>query len=429
MIVRKLLKSKVAKNASWLIAGRIIQMILSFFVGLLTARYLGPSNYGLVNYAATYTTFFASLCTLGINSIIVKNFIDYPEEQGTTLCTAIILRAISSIASMVAIMGISFIADKGEPTTQLIVLLCSAGMVFQIFDTFNYWFQAKLQSKFSAIATLVAYIMVSVYRIVLLIFEKDVAWFALVSSIDYAVIACFLAIAYKKNNGPKFKFSWKKGKQLLSESYNFILSSLMVSIYGSTDRFMLKQMIGEESVGYYATAVTLCNMWVFVLSAVVDSLTPPIMQAYSEDKAIYEKRNKQLYAIVFYVSAFVSLCFMLFGRIAIRILYGEAYSGAATPLSIITWYTAFSYLGVARNAWIVCEHKQFYLKYLYIGAAITNVVINALLIPKWGASGAAMASLLTQSSTILIFPALIKDLRPNVKLMIDAIRFKDISNK
>lgn len=429
MIVRKLLKSKVAKNASWLIAGRIIQMILSFFVGLLTARYLGPSNYGLVNYAATYTTFFASLCTLGINSIIVKNFIDYPEEQGTTLCTAIILRAISSIASMVAIMGISFIADKGEPTTQLIVLLCSAGMVFQIFDTFNYWFQAKLQSKFSAIATLVAYIMVSVYRIVLLIFEKDVAWFALVSSIDYAVIACFLAIAYKKNNGPKFKFSWKKGKQLLSESYNFILSSLMVSIYGSTDRFMLKQMIGEESVGYYATAVTLCNMWVFVLSAVVDSLTPPIMQAYSEDKAIYEKRNKQLYAIVFYVSAFVSLCFMLFGRIAIRILYGEAYSGAATPLSIITWYTAFSYLGVARNAWIVCEHKQFYLKYLYIGAAITNVVINALLIPKWGASGAAMASLLTQLSTILIFPALIKDLRPNVKLMIDAIRFKDISNK
>ena len=216
MIVRKLLKSKVAKNASWLIAGRIIQMILSFFVGLLTARYLGPSNYGLVNYAVTYTTFFASLCTLGINSIIVKNFIDYPEEQGTTLCTAIILRAISSIASMVAIMGISFIADKGEPTTQLIVLLCSAGMVFQIFDTFNYWFQAKLQSKFSAIATLVAYIMVSVYRIVLLIFEKDVAWFALASSIDYAVIACFLAIAYKKNNGPKFKFSWKKGKQLLS---------------------------------------------------------------------------------------------------------------------------------------------------------------------------------------------------------------------
>lgn len=425
-MIKKLLKSKVAKNASWLIAGRVVQMVLSFFIGLLTARYLGPRNYGLISYAGTYTTFFASLCTLGINSIIVKNFIDYPEEEGTTLCTAIILRAISSVASLIAIMGISFAADKGEPITQVIVLLCTVGMLFQIFDTFNYWFQAKLQSKYSAIATLVAYVSVSAYRIILLIFKKDVQWFALASSIDYMVLACFLAIAYKKNDGPKFRFSWGKSKQLLKESCNFILSGLMVSIYGSTDRFMLKQMVNEESVGYYATALTLCNMWVFVLSAIIDSATPTIMQAYSMNIETYKQRNRQLYSIVFYVSAFVSVCFMLFGKVAIRILYGEAYIGAAMPLSIITWYTAFSYLGVARNAWIVCERKQLYLKYLYLGAAITNVALNVVLIPRWGASGAAMASLLTQISTILIFPVLIKDLRPNVKLMIDAILLKDV---
>lgn len=428
-MIKKLLKSKVAKNASWLIAGRVVQMVLSFLVGLLTARYLGPSNYGLISYAGTYTTFFASLCTLGINSIIVKNFIDYPEEEGITLCTAIILRAISSVASLIAIMGISFVADKGEPVTQIIVFLCAVGMVFQIFDTFNYWFQAKLQSKYSAIAILVAYVSVSAYRIILLIFKKDVQWFALASSIDYMVLACFLAIAYKKNDGPKFGFSWKKSKQLLKESYNFILSGLMVSIYGSTDRFMLKQMVNEESVGYYATALTLCNMWVFALSAIIDSVTPTIMQVYGTNRETYKQRNRQLYSIVFYVSAFVSVCFMLFGKVAIRILYGEAYIGAAMPLSIITWYTAFSYLGVARNAWIVCEHKQLYLKYLYLGAAITNVALNAVLIPQWGASGAAMASLLTQISTILVFPALIRDLRPNVRLMIDAVFLKNVFNK
>lgn len=425
-MIKKLLKSKVAKNAGWLIAGRIIQMGLSFFVGLLTARYLGPSNYGLISYAGTYTTFFASLCTLGINSIIVKNFIDYPEDEGTILCTAIILRAISSVASLIAILGISFVADKGEPVTQIVVLLCAIGMVFQVFDTFNYWFQAKLQSKYSAIATLVAYVAVSAYRIILLALRKDVQWFALASSIDYMVLACFLSIAYKKNNGPQFSFSLEKAKRLLRESYNFILSGLMVSIYGSTDRFMLKQMVNEESVGYYATAVGLCNMWVFILSAIIDSVTPPIMQAYGADTELYKKRNRQLYAIVFYVSVMVSICFVLFSKVVIRILYGEAYIGAAMPLRIITWYTAFSYLGVARNAWIVCEHKQSHLKYLYLGAAITNVAVNAVLIPRWGASGAAMASLLTQISTILLFPALIKDLQPNVKLMIDAILLKDV---
>ncbi len=76
MKIRDLLSSKVTRNASWIIAGRVYHMLLAFVVGLLTARYLGPSNFGLVNYAATYTGFFASFCTLGINSVIVKNFVD-----------------------------------------------------------------------------------------------------------------------------------------------------------------------------------------------------------------------------------------------------------------------------------------------------------------------------------------------------------------
>ncbi|MBP3540087.1 MAG: polysaccharide biosynthesis C-terminal domain-containing protein, partial [Oscillospiraceae bacterium] len=78
------------------------------------------------------------------------------------------------------------------------------------------------------------------------------------------------------------------------------------------------------------------------------------------------------------------------------------------------------------DAWIVCEEKQKYLTRLYFGAAVTNVVLNALLIPALGADGAAWASLITQISTILVFPSLIKALRPNVKLMIDAFLLRNL---
>jgi O-antigen/teichoic acid export membrane protein len=117
---------------------------------------------------------------------------------------------------------------------------------------------------------------------------------------------------------------------------------------------------------------------------------------------------------------------VIFGDIAINILYGKAYSPAALPLKIITWYTAFSYFGVARSAWMVCNEKQKYLKYMYIFAAILNVVINAVMIPVWGPSGAALASLITQIFTSIILPYCIKDLRPNAKLMIEAILLKDV---
>ena len=72
---------------------------------------------------------------------------------------------------------------------------------------------------------------------------------------------------------------------------------------------------------------------------------------------------------------------------------------------------------MARDTWIVCEGKQKYLVGIYAGAAATNVVLNFFFIKLWGASGAALASLITQISTIFVFPLLIKDYRPNVQLM------------
>lgn len=425
MKIQKILKSKVTKNAGWLIGGRVYHMALAFVVGLLTARYLGPGNYGLINYAATYTAFFSSFCTLGINSVIVKNFVDHPEEEGETIGSAIVLRAISSALSLVMMVCITLIVDRGETATHWVVVLCGVGVLFQVMDTLNYWFQCKLQSKYAAIATAISYTVVSAYKVWLLFTGKSVEWFAVSTSIDYLVAAMVLLALYKKQHGPQFSCSLRKAKELLGSSRHFILAGLMVSIYDSTDKFMLKQVMNEAEVGFYSTAVSLCNIWVFLLTALIDSSYPVILQSF-ENKEGFERKNKQLYAIVFYASVSVSLLFSIFASPIVVFLYGETYAPAAAPLRIITWYVAFSYLGVARNAWIVSYGKQNYLKYLYMGAALANVLLNALMIPPWGASGAALASLLTQISTILVFPTLIKDLRPNVRLMLDAILLRNV---
>ena len=262
----------------------------------------------------------------------------------------------------------------------------------------------------------------------MLILGKSVQWFAVATSVDYICLAIILLIVYKKSGGPKFKFSWDKCKQLLKSSYHYILSGMMVAIYAQTDKLMLKQMLSETEVGYYATATTICGMWTFVLSAIIDSMYPTIVGCFSQNKEQFEKKNRQLYAIVFYVSIVVSLFFLLFGDFIIKLLYGEAYGSAGGPLKIVTWYTAFSYLGVARNAWVVCENQQKYLKYIYALAAVSNVGLNAVLIPNLGVNGAALASLITQVFTSIIFPCFIPKLRPNAKLMLEAICFRKIKN-
>ena len=122
-------------------------MALAFLVNLLTARYLGPSNYGLVNYAALYTAFFTSFATLGLSSLLLKDFMDDPEGAGTTVGTAIAMRLLSSTLSAVSILAIVAAVDRGERLTMTVVALYSMSLIFQAFDTIQYWFQSRLESK------------------------------------------------------------------------------------------------------------------------------------------------------------------------------------------------------------------------------------------------------------------------------------------
>lgn len=422
-----ILRNKTIKNAGYLIVGKVVQMLFGLIVGLLTARYLGPSNYGLINYANAYIGFFTALCTLGINNVLVKEFVDHPGEEGKVIGTTLGLRAVSSILCSIAIIAISSILDANEPITILIVTLSSIGMVFHIVETFNYWFQSRLESKVTAASTLVAYLVSAAYKVYLLVTGKPVTYFALTASLDYLCLGVLLYSQYRKHKGSQLCFSWQYGKTLFAKSRHFILSGMMISIYGQTDKLMLKQMIGETEIGYYATAVSLCGMWCFILSAIIDSIYPSIIEASKAgDEQLFRKRNIQLYAIVFYISVAVSLGFTLLAKPVIYIMYGASYLPATVPLRIITWYTAFSYLGVARNAWVVAKDRQRYLFAIYAASAIANVVLNYLLIPTLGASGAAIASLVAQVFTTLVVPFFIKDMKENSMMILEAIILKGI---
>lgn len=424
--IRTLIKNRIVKNASWIMVGKIIRLILSFFISIISARYLGPSNYGLIGYAAAYTTFFYAFCTLGFPGPVLKKIIDEPNKEGEIVGSALIFRLASSFISVGIIAMITSVLDKNDTLAMCVVILYSISVIFMAFDTFNQWFQARLLSKYYAISTLVAYIVSSVFKIYLLITEKSVLWFAITNSVEFIVAGICIYIFYKKNNGPKLKFSFKSGLELLSISKSYILSGIMVSVYAATDKLMLKQFMTDSVVGYYSLAVSISTMWTFVLSAIIESMNPSIMELHKTNEAGYIRQNKLLYAIVFYLSLFVSVIIFVVSKPFIKILYGSEFLPAAGPLKIVVWYVAFSYLGVARDAWMMCENKQKYLVYIYLGSAVINVVLNFFLIPVFGAAGAATASLITQISTVLVIPLFIKDLIPNVKLMFESFLLKGI---
>lgn len=422
-------RKNFVNNSLWIIGGKIAQMLLTLIIGAISARYLGPSNYGLINLGAAYTALFTPIISLGLYGIIVNEIVNKPNEDGVILGSAVGLRIISAIISSICILGLVILTHPKNELLWIVTMLQCTAILFQWSDTFNYWCQSQYNSKAAVCIQLAAYIIASVYKIYLLITQKSVEWFAFSLGVDFILQAIFFVRYFQKEGNCKLKFRLQTAKRLLSQSYHYVFSSLASVVYGQIDRLMLGTMLGTSVVGLYTAAVTISSMWTFILSAIIDSVRPKIIETRRSSIELYRKRIIQLYSFIIYFSIAVSVGICFCSRYIISIIYGKEYLDAQISLCILTWGTCFSFLGVARSIWCVCEKRQKYEKYLSIIGSILNVILNAIMIPIFGMNGAAIATLITQIGTNFGFLFLIPEMRENSFYILKAFDIRCILNR
>lgn len=422
-----MIKNKVVKNASWIIGCKILQSVFALIVSMLTARYLGPSNFGLINYAASIAAFFLPIAQLGINNVLVQEFVNTPEEEGKILGTSLFSTFLSSLACIVGIVSFVSIANSNEPITILVCALYSIMIIFQVLELTQYWFQAKYLSKYTSIVALFAYIVISAYKIFLLVTNKDIYWFAISNALDYMLIAVAMLIIYKKLGGRKLSISFDVFKRLFSKSKHYIVTGLMITVFAQTDKIMLKLMVGDEETGFYSAAFYCAGITAFVFAAIIDSMRPLIFENFKKSLEKFEHSVVTLFSIIIGLSLLQSIVMSVFSGLIIYILYGADYMVAAPILALVVWYTPFSYIGSVRNIWVLAENKQKYLWILNLSGAVMNVILNFIFIPIWGGAGAALASLITQFFTNVIMVIMIKPLRHGAYLMLKSLNFANLA--
>ena len=415
---------RVFENISWILICRVAQSVIALIIGMISARYLGPSNFGLLNYAGSVIAFVVPLAKLGLNHVIVDEFVSHPEKEGKILGTTLAMTVMSSILCVIGCGGFILVANAGETDTLIVCLLYSISLIFQMMEMTQYWFQAKLFSKYVAITSLIAYAITASYKVFLLVTGKSIYWFAVSTALDFCIISVTLLIIYRRLGGQKISFSFSLAKQMFARSKHYILAGMMITIFAQTDKIMIKTMIGNEATGFYSTAVSCASMTSFVFMALIDSFSPIIYESKKRNHEAFEKNVSVLYSIVIYAALIQSVILTLFAKPFVGLLYGAEYAPSAALLQIVTWYTTFSYLGAARGIWVLAENKQKYLWGINLSGALLNVIGNYYLIPILGANGAAITSIITQFFVNVGMSFILKPIRPTAKLMLRALNPK-----
>lgn len=421
-----MIKNKMVANASWIIGCRIVQAVLNLVVGMISARYLGPSGYGLINYAASLVAFGLPIAQLGINHVIVQEFVNEPEKEGEILGTSLVLGSVSAVSCVLAIMVFVGFVNAGEQTTIIVCLLYSISLIFQTMEMVRYWYQAKLIAKYTSIVSLVAYAAIAIYKILLLATGKSIYWFAVANTLDCLIIVISLLIIYFRLGGKRFSFSKNRATKLVSIGKYYIVSSLMVTVFAQTDKIMLKLMLDEVETGYYSAAITLTMVTAFIFNAIIDSARPTIFKRLKLSTDAFENGIVQLYSIIIYLSLAQCICMTLLARPLIQFIYGNDFLPAASALRIATWYSTFAYVGAVRDIWLLAMKQQKVLWKINLSGAIINVVLNYLLIPVMGIKGTALASLCTQFFANFLITYLIRPIRRNNTLLIYSLNPKMI---
>jgi PST family polysaccharide transporter len=148
---------KVLGNTSWLISDKIIRMAVGLFVAAWVARYLGPDQYGHLNFSIALVALVGVLSNLGLQELIIRKIVKEPEKRDDLLGTALIIKAVSGLLVFFISILIAFLIRPDDSLTHMLVIIIAAGPIFQSFDVIEYYFKSQVEVKYSVIAKSISF--------------------------------------------------------------------------------------------------------------------------------------------------------------------------------------------------------------------------------------------------------------------------------
>lgn len=385
---------RVAVNSGWLIAERILQMVVALAISVQIIRYLGPVEYGVLAYGLSLIAIVDVVATLGMRSTVVRELVEYPERRAEILGSSVGMRLVASLATLVVLL-VMWVVSSGERSTTVLLVLAT-GLPLMALSQLDLFFQASLQSQYAVGARFAALAIGSALRVAMLIAGAPLLAFAAASTIEFAATGLAFAVLYHHREGSlrALRFTRRMSTRLMAMSWPLFLSALASVIYLKIDQVMLQHMVGSEEVGVYAAAARLADIWYFVPIAIASSLMPLLVTRRLENPASYERSLEQAFGMSVWLAILLAVGTTVVATPLVAI-FGPGFAASAGILRVLMWAAPFIFAGAVLGRALIAEDRRTWELTRHTIGAVVNVALNLVLIPAFGGTGAAIATLIS----------------------------------
>jgi PST family polysaccharide transporter len=393
------------RNAAWIGIEKVGRMGLSLVVGILVVRQLGPERYGSYSYTLAWATFFTPIALFGIGENTVRHLVSAPDMEGRILGTAAALRVASCLLA-VLLTFFAFAAGgvhSGASFSQLGVA-CLSLMAYPLLVV-EPFFQAHSRSRVITICGLSAGVLAAAIKVAGVYMHAPIVFFIAAHATESLLLAGTLTTSYLATTSPPrgWRFDGSIAHTLWREAAPVIIGGFAIVIYNQSDLVLLGILRDSpEEVGKYAAACRISTMWLFIPLAMLTSAAPFLYRAQATDRLLYERRLEQVTAATMAVAYVFCMVIAIFPEHILRFLFGAEFEPAAAALRVHVWSNVFAILGVAQTSWVLGNRLMWAILQHTILGALVNMSLNILVIPRYGAVGAAWTTVIAMAVVAVV---------------------------
>ncbi len=412
------LMQKVMRNLSWSVVGTSVNMLITLVVGIYVARYLGPEQYGLLNYVVSFAMLFSVFATFSSDEIIVKMLSLKQWPKHVVLSSALFFRLLLALGTVVLVVVCAFLLES-DMWTKWAIALYSTSFIAQSFQVFTNFFVAEFKNKFVAKSTVFKGLATAGVKVVLMLMHADLIWFVAAFALDFFFLAFSLFLFFRKNYSYplSLRFHKKVVHQIWKQSLPLMFTGLAILVYDRVDQVMIKNMLGSTDLGYYALGLRIISVIFFIPKIISQILLPVLVHSYAQNMTAFNKQMQLFSDSMVWITIGLALIFSIFARPLVLLLMGNTYLVTGDLVQLLSWKSLISAFSFVTGQWMIIKGLQRFAPTANIIGAVLNVGLNFLLIPLIGLWGALVATLVSYTFAAYFFFYFVPVLRPAAYLI------------
>lgn len=402
----------ILNNIKWLLFDKLLILILEFFIGVKVANYYGASSFGQYSYAISLVAFSNIFFEL-INSRVLKKYYTKNNFNILVFNTNFFKNSIAIILFFIPIIY-KFFYKIDNTLFYLLILLCLDNILMTATSGIENFFEYKLEAKRIVISNNIVKIISYFLQYICMILNKGIIFIAIVRCIGSLIRVIILKYQYNssylgKLENKSVKLDIKLIVKIIDESKYLWFSFVSFLIYTQTDRLMINHYLGVEEVGVYTIGMQLSNILAILIGPIQNSLFPKFLELYRNDYQKYYNFYKLTNTIITQFYLVITLISIVVVKYTFKYVYSSQYDGAILIYSILAFSVFIKANGSLQTSHMTIKNITKKSFYKTLVSLILNIILNILLIPKYGINGAAIATLITQFIALFLIDFFIKE--------------------